>query len=154
MSDNTILYPMSGGDKIQTEDMGANGKIQRIKIAMGLKGSDDGDVSSTTPLPVTMATGLKKTLDNVTTYPKGPTSVNLTASGQILAAPGQVIGFYVNSTSGGTVRISNALSATTPYMGGSITPAIGFHKFPCTLSVAGYVTISGTIDVTFFVILD
>ena len=78
----------------------------------------------------------------------------LSASGQILAAPGQVLGFYVNSTSGGTVRLSDALTATTPYLGDATTPTVGWHNFPAGLATGGYVTISGTINVTFFVIAD
>ena len=86
------------------------------------------------------------------------TPVNLTASGQILAVPGQVIGYVVNSfTTGATIRISNALTATTPDLGAAITIATGFEvgnlkQFPANLTTGGYVTISGTIDVTFFVV--
>lgn len=101
---------------------------------------------------ITLGTSLDKTNDSITAYPKAGTPVNLTASGQILAAPGQILGFYVNSTSSGTIRISDALTATTPYLGAAATPAVGFHKFPASLVTGGYVTISGTIDVTFFVI--
>jgi S-formylglutathione hydrolase FrmB len=85
---------------------------------------------------------------------KKATAVNLTANGQILAGPGQLLGYYVNSTSSGTVRISNALTATTPYLGEATTPAVGWHNFPCGLSTGGYVTIGSTIDATFFVIPD
>lgn len=103
-------------------------------------------------LSVSMITALNKIDDAVTSYPKAPTAFPLTASGQVLSAPGQIIGFYVNSTGGGTIRFSNALTATTPYMGAAITPAVGYHRFPADMSIGGYVTITGTIDVTVFVI--
>ena len=99
-----------------------------------------------------LISALNKTDDAVTSYQKGGTPVNVTASTQILAAPGRILGFYVNSTSGGTVRIADYLSAGSGYLGAAITPAIGWHKFPAELSVGGFVTISGTIDVTFFVL--
>lgn len=53
MVDNTDLNAMSGGDKIQTEDMGGSlGKIQRIKLVLGNAGDDDGDVSEDNKMPV------------------------------------------------------------------------------------------------------
>jgi len=52
MADNTTLNAMSGGDTIQTEDFGSAGKIQRMKLALGAKDSDIGDVTTTNPLPV------------------------------------------------------------------------------------------------------
>jgi hypothetical protein len=103
---------------------------------------------------VTLATGLNATDDEVTARPKGVTPVALTASGQILAAPGQIVGFHVNSTSSGTIRFSDALTATTPYLGGAITPAVGYHAFPSALATGGYATIANTLDVTVFVIAD
>lgn len=115
--------------------------------------SDGGALGSeSAPLAVVLSGFLVHSFDSVTTWPKAPTPVNLTASGQILSVPGQITGFYVNSTGGGTVRISDALTATTPYLGGLITPAVGYHPFPAELETGGYVTIVGTIDVTFFII--
>jgi hypothetical protein len=35
-------------------------------------------------------------------------------------------------------------------MSGTITPAIGFHRFPANVGVNLYATIGGTLDVTFF----
>lgn len=51
MSDNTQLNVMSGGDIIQTEDFGTAGKIERVKLVLGNKDVDNGDVSSTNALP-------------------------------------------------------------------------------------------------------
>jgi S-formylglutathione hydrolase FrmB len=100
---------------------------------------------------VTQATVLDSTNDAISAYEKGWTPINLTASGQLLAAPGQIKGFYVNSTSSGTIVLRDALTATTPVISGTITPAVGWHEFPAGLSTGGYATLANTIDVTFFV---
>lgn len=102
---------------------------------------------------VTLGTGLNKTDDTITTHEKAGTPISLSASGQILAAPGRIIGFYVNSTTSGTIRFSDALTATTPYLGAAITPAVGYHTYPAALATGGYATIGGTaLDVTVFVV--
>lgn len=104
---------------------------------------------------VTLATPLDNGNDSITAFPADTIYVNLTASGKILAGPGKIIGFYVNSTNVGTIRFSDALTATTPYLGAAITPAIGWHKFPFALGTGGYATIGGTaLDVTVAVIAD
>jgi hypothetical protein len=106
-------------------------------------------------IKVTLGTALGKDLDSIEAFPANGTPVNLTASGQILAGPGKILGFYVNSTDAGTLRISDALTAATPYLGVAATPAIGWHEYPAKLGTGGYVTIAGTaLDVTFFVIAD
>ena len=77
--------------------------------------------------------------------------VNLIASGAISKCPGSLLGFYVNNTTDGTVIIKNGGASGTA-ISGTITPAIGFHKFPAaiTSSSGAYATIGGTaLDVTF-----
>ncbi len=76
--------------------------------------------------------------------------VNLSSSGAISVGPCQLLGFYVNSTSSGTMNILDGGSSGTALCG-TITPAIGFHRFPADIGRSGYFTkVSGTIDVTFF----
>ena len=75
--------------------------------------------------------------------------VNLTASGAVYGGPCKLIGFYVNSTTGGTIVIKNGGSSGTA-VSGTITPAIGFHWFPASLSAGCYATIANTLDVTLF----
>lgn len=71
---------------------------------------------------------------------------NITATGDVSKGPCQLIGFYVNSTTGGTVVISDGSTAIS----GTITPAIGFHRFPATIGTKAVATIANTLDVTFF----
>ena len=61
-------------------------------------------------------------------------TVNLTATGDVYtnAATGgnkdcKLLGFYVNSTSSGTVALKKGGSSGTA-LGGTITPAIGFDR--------------------------
>lgn len=71
---------------------------------------------------------------------------NLTATGTVNTNPGALLGFYVNSTSSGTLVISDGSTA----LSGTITPAIGFHRFPATFSTMPIATIGSTLNVTFF----
>ena len=74
--------------------------------------------------------------------------VNLTASGAISTMPGKLIGFYVNSTTSGTIVLKNGGSGGTAITG-TITPAVGWHFLPAEFSTSAYATIGATINVTF-----
>ena len=74
--------------------------------------------------------------------------VNLTASGAISAQPCRLLGFYVNSTTGGTIVLRNGGASGTAITG-TITPAIGWHFFPADFSTSAYATIANTLNVTF-----
>ncbi len=76
--------------------------------------------------------------------------VRVTATGIVLAFPCQIIGLYANSTSGGTIRMSDSASGAGSPVGGTITPALGMQWFPAIFLNGLFVTISGTLDVTFF----
>ena len=76
------------------------------------------------------------------------TPVLLTGTGAIFTGNCTLIGFYVNSTSTGTLVISNAAGAIS----GTITPAIGFHRFPAFGAGGLTATIANTLNVTFFVV--
>lgn len=81
--------------------------------------------------------------------------INLAATGIVSETTGSLIGFYVNSTSSGVITFSTggALAATTggAAICGSITPAIGFHRFPACTPNRMYMTlVSGSINVTAF----
>lgn len=75
--------------------------------------------------------------------------INLTASGAVSLVPGMLVGFYVNSTTSGTIVIRDGGSGGTA-ISGTITPAIGFHPFPASCSTGCYATIGATLNVTLF----
>jgi len=75
---------------------------------------------------------------------------NITATGAVSTGPCQLIGFYVNSTTAGTLVLRDG-GASGTVMSGTITPAIGFHPFPANVGTSLHATIAGTaLDVTFF----
>jgi len=77
---------------------------------------------------------------------------NITGTGNVTGTDqwaGQLVGFYVNSTSSGTLVLKSGGSSGTA-MAGTITPAIGFHSFPAIFKYPLHATVGGTIDVTFF----
>ena len=74
---------------------------------------------------------------------------NITATGAVSTGACQLIGVYVNNTSSGTLVLRDG-GASGTVMSGTITPAIGFHRFPANVGVSLYATIGGTLDVTFF----
>jgi hypothetical protein len=75
---------------------------------------------------------------------------NITSTGAVTAQPGTLLGFYVNSTTGGTLVLRDGGSGGT-VMNGTITPAIGFHRYPAVFGTSGlHATIVNTMDVTFF----
>ena len=75
---------------------------------------------------------------------------NITATGAVTANPCQLIGFYVNNTTAGTLVLRDGGSGGT-VLCGTITPAIGFHRFPANIGSSLYATIAGSaLDVTFF----
>ncbi len=71
----------------------------------------------------------------------------LTSTGAVCAGPCQLLGFYVAATTAGTVVLTDGSTV----MSGTITPAIGFHRFPSTVGTSLTATIAGSaLDVTFF----
>lgn len=75
---------------------------------------------------------------------------NLTATGLVAGTnPVVMIGFYVNSTTAGTLVFRDGGSGGTQITG-TITPAIGWHFLPVGAGKAGglHVTVANTIDVT------
>jgi len=76
-------------------------------------------------------------------------SKNLTATGDVFTKDCVISGFYVNSTTAGTVVLKKGGSGGTA-LGGTITPAIGFHWFPQFVAGGLHATIGGALDITFF----
>lgn len=77
--------------------------------------------------------------------------VNFTATGDVSTADCVLLGFYVNSTSSGTVVFRKG-GASGTVISGTITPAIGFHWFPANCPGGCHVTAGGTINATAFVV--
>jgi len=71
---------------------------------------------------------------------------NLTGTGTVNTNPGALLGFYVNSTSAGTIAFTDGADTVS----GTITPAIGFHRFPAAFKNLPIATIGGTLNVTLF----
>lgn len=74
---------------------------------------------------------------------------HLTASGSVCASRGRLAGFYVNSTTAGTLLLYDNTAASGTQITGTITPAIGWNALPVDFQTALFATIGGTLDVTF-----
>jgi len=74
-------------------------------------------------------------------YQQSGTPVNLSATGAVSLCPGSILGFYVNSTAGGTLVFRDGGSAGTAITG-TITPVIGWHEFPAAITTSAHVTIA------------
>jgi hypothetical protein len=86
------------------------------------------------------------------TFPGGGNDQGSVAETTVLQ--GAILGFYVNSTSSGTVVLSSvsaAGGAGTAFTG-TITPAIGWNFFPVVNANGIYCTIGATLNVTFIVV--
>ena len=84
-------------------------------------------------------------------YAESGTPINLTGTGTVSVASGTLLGFYVNNTSSGTLVLrvgSNGTSAGTA-ISGTITPAIGWNRYPAYCPSGCHATIANTLDVTF-----
>lgn len=76
---------------------------------------------------------------------------NITATANVKATQGVLLGFYVNSTATGKIQLyDDAATGTTTPMSGLISPAIGFHRFPAGFANGLYVVITNTLNVTLF----
>ena len=73
---------------------------------------------------------------------------NMTATGTVDTTPGVLLGFYVNSTTGGTVVLRDG-GASGTVITGTITPAIGWHPLPVGYNTDLHATVANTLNVTF-----
>lgn len=74
---------------------------------------------------------------------------NITDDTLIKQGPGQMMGFYVNSTSSGTIIIYDNTTAADPKICNTITPAIGWHSLPVSFNTGLFFDkTGGTIDLT------
>lgn len=76
--------------------------------------------------------------------------VNLTSTNAVFPAACALLGFYVNSTSTGTLVLRDG-GASGTVITGTITPAIGWHFMPVRCASSLHATIANTLNVTFVV---
>ena len=84
-------------------------------------------------------------------YVESGTPINKTSTGTVSVASGTLLGFYVNSTTSGTIvlRIGSAGTSAGTVISGTITPAIGWNRYPAYCPGGAHATIANTLDVTF-----
>lgn len=81
------------------------------------------------------------------------TPINKTSTGTVSIVSGTLLGFFVNSTTGGTIVFRTGADGTSSgaAISGTITPAVGtFHRFPAYCVDGLHATIANTLNVTFF----
>ena len=135
MADNTTLNTGSGGDVIATDDI-SGVKFQRVKLIHGADGTNDGDVASGNPLPVTVG--------NVPTVSiSGPTTV--VVSGTVNT---EVVG-DVSLTGSMSVVISNvptvSISGSTTVAVTSVIPGTGATNLGKAVDSAAGATDTGIV---------
>lgn len=80
--------------------------------------------------------------------------VNLTATGTVCTGGCALLGYFVNSTTAGTLifRVGANGTVAGTVINGLQTPAIGWNPFPIFASGGLFVTVGGAADVTFSII--
>jgi len=73
----------------------------------------------------------------------------ITASGTVTNKSCRLLGFYVNSTTAGTLVLNTEANNSPVAISGTITPAVGWNQFPAVITNGLSVTVGGTINVTF-----
>ena len=71
----------------------------------------------------------------------------VTGTGIVTDVPSVTAGFYVNSTSAGTLVFRDG-TASGVAIGGTITPAVGWHTYAFNFSKGVHITVANTIDIT------
>ena len=114
MADNTTLNNGTGGDVIATDDI-SGVKYQRVKVVIGADGVNNGDISSSNPLPVLLTAGTSNIGDvDVLTV---PAPLNLTGGGVEASAlrvtlANDSTGVLSVDDNGGSLTIDGTVGAT------------------------------------------
>ena len=86
-------------------------------------------------------------------YAESGTPINLTSTGTVSVVSGTLLGFYVNNTTSGTLVLRVGAAGTnatgSAVISGTITPAIGWNRYPAYCPGGCHATIANTLDVTF-----
>jgi len=76
---------------------------------------------------------------------------NLSASALVKTGTGGLLGIFVASTSGGTIKLWDNTSAAGTVIVNTFSPLAGtFYPLPAQFTTGLYITIGGTADVTLF----
>lgn len=74
---------------------------------------------------------------------------NLSATGAVKVGGGQLLGVFVASSSSGTLKFWDALTATAPIIVNTFNASAGiWYPLPFSFSTGLFVTVGGTIDCT------
>lgn len=73
---------------------------------------------------------------------------NLTASAVVKQTSGALEGFFVNSTSTGTIKFYDGQDNTGTVITGTITPSAGWNHLPTNFKNGLYAEIGSTLNVT------
>lgn len=85
------------------------------------------------------------------TFPGGANDIGSVAETTGLQCT--ILGFYVNNTTALTMTLSKGTTSGGTAITGTITPAIGFHRYPVTSDTGLYFNLTGgSGSVTFFVV--
>ena len=84
-------------------------------------------------------------------FTESGTPINLTGTATVSVVSGTLLGFYVNNTTSGTLvlRIGASGTSSGTVICGTITPAIGWNRYPAYCPSGLHATIANTLDVTF-----
>ena len=84
-------------------------------------------------------------------FTESGTPINLTSTGTVSIVSGSLLGFYVNNTTSGTLvlKVGSAGTSSGTAICGTITPAIGWNRYPAYCPGGLHATIANTLDVTF-----
>ena len=84
-------------------------------------------------------------------YVESGTPINKTGTATVSVVDGTLLGFYVNNTTSGTLvlRVGSAGTSAGTAISGTITPAIGWNRYPAYCPGGLHATIANTLDVTF-----
>lgn len=74
---------------------------------------------------------------------------NLSATGPVVQGDGNLVGFFVASSTSGTVKLWDSTSAAgTIILQTTGTLAVGWYPMPASFTNGVYLTVGGTINVT------
>lgn len=77
---------------------------------------------------------------------------NITASAMVKEGAGRLVGIFVASTTSGTIKVWDNITATAPVIVNTFTPAAAtYYPFPDATFTRGlFITLANTIDCTIF----